>query len=73
MAIWHIAWPFGIFYGHLVLFVVILVRIFPRFGMLYRENLAALFSSELRAQRTPLTFSKLCLLFHSPSQLKTLR
>jgi hypothetical protein len=37
MAICYILWPFGIFYGHLVYFVVIWYN-FPRFGMLYQEK-----------------------------------
>jgi hypothetical protein len=31
MSTWYILWPFGIFYGHLVYFMVILVY-FSRFG-----------------------------------------
>jgi hypothetical protein len=38
MAIGSILRPFGIFYGHLVDFVAILVLWFPRFGMLYQEK-----------------------------------
>jgi hypothetical protein len=37
MAIWYNVWPFGIMYGHLVYFGVILVY-FSRFGMLYHEK-----------------------------------
>jgi hypothetical protein len=36
-AIYNILQPFGLFHGHLVFFVV-LWQIFPRFGMLYREE-----------------------------------
>jgi hypothetical protein len=38
IAIWSILRPIGIFYGHLVHFVVIWYRYFSRFGMLYREK-----------------------------------
>jgi hypothetical protein len=34
---WYILWPFGLFFGHLVYFVVIWY-ISPRFGMLYHEK-----------------------------------
>jgi hypothetical protein len=37
MSTWFILWPFEIFYGHWVYFVVIWY-IFPRFGMLYLEK-----------------------------------
>jgi hypothetical protein len=37
MAIWYILRPFGIFYDHLVYFVVNWC-IFPRFGMLSQEK-----------------------------------
>jgi hypothetical protein len=37
MAIWYILWLFGIFYGHLVYFMVIWY-IFPRFGKLHQEK-----------------------------------
>jgi hypothetical protein len=36
-AIWSISLPFGIFFGHLVYFMVIWY-IVPRFGMLYQEK-----------------------------------
>jgi hypothetical protein len=40
-AIGNILWPFGIFYGHLVYFVVIWY-IFALLGILYQINLATL-------------------------------
>jgi hypothetical protein len=36
MAIWYILWPFGIFYGHLVI-LVFYWYIFSRFGILFHE------------------------------------
>jgi hypothetical protein len=42
MATWSIFWLSGTFYDHLVYFVVIWY-IFPRFGMVYQENLATLY------------------------------
>jgi hypothetical protein len=44
MDILSILLPFGIIHGHVVYFVVILVY-FCRFGMLYQKNLAALLPS----------------------------
>jgi hypothetical protein len=41
MGIWSILRPSDLFYGRLLYFVAIL-SIFPRFGKLYRENLAIL-------------------------------
>jgi hypothetical protein len=47
-------WPFGVFSGHLVHFLVIWCifwsfgKIFPRFGMLYQENLATLDEAEAK-------------------------
>jgi hypothetical protein len=41
MDIWSILWPFGIFCGNSVYFVVIWY-IFPGVGKLYQENLATL-------------------------------
>jgi hypothetical protein len=37
MAIWNMLWPFGIFSGYLVYFLVIWY-IFPCFGMLQQEK-----------------------------------
>jgi hypothetical protein len=37
MTIWSILLPFGLFYGHLVYFAVILVHI-ANFGNLYKEQ-----------------------------------
>jgi hypothetical protein len=38
MAIWYISWPFGTFYGRL-LYLVVILYIFPRFGMLCQEKI----------------------------------
>jgi hypothetical protein len=41
-------YQFGPFYGHLVKFKVIFEISFPRFGMLYHENLATLIPTHRR-------------------------
>jgi hypothetical protein len=53
MAIWKILLPFGIFYGHLVYFVAILVY-FSSFSMLYQEKSGnpVQISSAISFQRT---------------------
>jgi hypothetical protein len=38
MAIWYSLWPFALFYGSLVYFVVIYVIYYPHFGILYHEK-----------------------------------
>jgi hypothetical protein len=36
---WYSLWPFGIvYYGHFVIYVVVIWYIFPRFGKLYHEK-----------------------------------
>jgi hypothetical protein len=38
MAVWDILWQFGVFYGHLVIYVMVISYIFPHFGALYQEK-----------------------------------
>jgi hypothetical protein len=38
MAVWNILRPFSIFYGRLVIYVVVIWYIFPRFGILHLEK-----------------------------------
>jgi hypothetical protein len=38
MSFWNILWPLGIFYGHLVIYIVAICYVFHRFGTLCQET-----------------------------------
>jgi hypothetical protein len=59
MAIWSILWPFGLFYGHLVYFMVI--RYIPLFDIMYRKKSGNPGQSEKRPKNP----------FVSPARAKT--
>jgi hypothetical protein len=66
MAIWYILWSFGVFYGHLVYFMVICILwkfwyIFPRFGKMCPEKSGnpAFFTFEGSARQHDLNISVL--------------
>jgi hypothetical protein len=56
MVIWNILRPFGIFYGHLVMFFVVIWYLFSRFWYVEVKNLATLSLSSGNLKSTYLTY-----------------